>query len=298
MTHLYRMNDADPNGMFPVETKQEARDWNSKGWGIFWTVNEFNGPRRKENLRRIVAWAIDLDGNDKKAQHAKLLASPIIPSLIVETKSGYHAYWLAKDGKPEHWNAIVLERLVPHFGSDKNARDLCRVLRVPGFLHLKDPANPFKVEIRWQQHVAYTERHMADAFKHVPDTKGQSVKQTEDRRAAVASGASSSESLWDAIWALDCEDGMTRLSGHWSVGGEAYTFRRTGRGNLNLFVNGKPSSCFIDENKRIGSLDGGGPTLVQWLRWFRHPWTTVLDVLFEIYPHLRDVDVAAKAKAH
>jgi hypothetical protein len=312
MTDLYRMFDSDPAGMFPVQ-KAEAKDWNAKGWGIFWTVNDFGGQaRRKENLRRIIAWAIDMDDGTKAEQHARLLRSPLIPSLIVETKSGFHAYWLAAAHrdlgapKADHWNAIVLERLVPFFGSDKNARDLCRVLRVPGFRHMKDPAHPFDIRIAWKQHVAYTEPQIAEAFPWVPDKKAhqsalaeaQRAAQTEareaSRRAAIAAGLVPTETLWEAIWNLDCEDGLQRLSGHWAVGGEAYTFRTTGRGNLNLFVNGKPSSVFVDQNKRIGSLDGGGPTLVQWLRWFRHPWATVLDVLFEIFPHLRDVDAAAK----
>lgn len=310
MNDLYRMLDSDPSGMFPV-SKAEARDWNEKGWGIFWTVNAFDGARRKENLTRIVAWAIDMDDGTKQQQRDRLLASPIIPSLIVETKRGYQAYWLATTcpnygaPKAENWNAIVLERLVPHFGSDKNARDLCRVLRVPGFKHMKDPANPFMVRIVWKHHVGYTERQIGAAFRWVPSKSSldeaqrhaQREAREKARRDAVANGADATESLWDAVWALDCEDGLSRLSGHWAVGGETYTFRRTGRGNLNLFVNGKSSSCFIDENKRIGSLQGGGPTLVQWLRWYQHPWKTVLDVLFEIYPHLREVDLATKGKA-
>lgn len=328
MNDLYRMFDAAPTGMFQVD-KDSARDWNEKGWGIFWTVNQFNGARRKENLHRIVAWAIDMDDGSKQEQHDKLQASPLVPSLIVETRRGYQAYWLAtacrKDGPPkaEHWNALVLERLVPHFGSDKNARDLCRVLRVPGYKHMKDPSSPFNVRVVWKHHVGYTERQIADAFKWVPDRSmhdqalrdAQRDAREKARRDAIANGAEPTESLlgsvadffgravmpteslWDAVWSLDCEDGLQRLSGHWAVGGETYTFRRTGRGNLNLFVNGKSSSCFIDENKRIGSLAGGGPTLVQWLRWYQHPWRTVLDVLFEIYPHLRDIDEAAKGKS-
>lgn len=308
----YRMSDrSDPGtskAAIPV-ARDEARSWNTpdKGFGIFATVNSFNGARRKENIVKVNAWAIDIDDGSKTEQHDRLLKSPLVPSLIVETKRGFQAYWVAKDGKPEHWNAIVLERLVPWFGSDKNARDLCRILRVPGFLHLKDPAEPFRVTERWRQAVAYSERQMASEFPWVPDRKAheaslQEAKRAAEtsarehaRRAAIAAGMAPTETLWEAIWNLDCEDGLNRLSGHWAVGGERYEFRRTARGNLNLFVNGAASSCFLDEQKRIGSMDGGGPTLVQWIRWFKHPWKTVLEVMFEIYPHLRDIDAAAKA---
>ena len=310
MTQLYRMCDlptAESKAAIPV-TRDDAARWNTPelGFGIFATVNTFDGPRRKEHLRRINAWAVDMDEGTKQQMHAKLLKSPLVPSIIVETKRGYQAYWCAQDGKAEHWNALVLERLVPFFGSDANARDLCRILRVPGFLHLKDPADPFKIRTVWKHQVAYTERQIADAFTWVPNkaehqrhlSEAQRSAEREARekarQAAIAAGQIPTESLWDAIWNLDCEEGLLRLSGHWAVGGETYTFRRTSRGNLNLFVDGKSSSVFVDENKRIGSLDGGGPTLVQWLRWFKHPWKTVIEVLKEIHPQLAEIDEAAK----
>lgn len=300
-TQWYRMHDASPAGVFEIEP-DEARHWNEQGFGIFATVNSFHGPRRKENLMRINAWAIDMDEGSKDEQGEKLVHSPVMPTCVVETKRGYQAYWYAQEGtSSDTWNAVVLERLVPYFGSDKNARDLCRILRVPGFWHLKDPANPFMVRIVWDNHVEYSEKQM-QRFPWVPDKSALEHERREAqirardvaRRQAIASGMTATESLWDAIWNLNCEDGLLRLSGHWSVSGEQYTFRSTARGNRNLFVNGKSSSCFIDENKRIGSLDGGGPTLVQWLRWFKHDWKTVIAVLKEIYPHLADVDNAAK----
>lgn len=309
MTTWYRMSDRPDETKAAIEIRpEEARSWNTPelGFGIFATVNSFNGPRRKECLSKINAWAIDMDEGTKAEMHAKLHRSPLVPSRIVETKRGYQAYWLAADAKAEQWNAVLLERLVPYFGSDANARDLCRILRVPGSLHLKDPTSPFRCRIVWQYEVAYKTRDMADAFPWVASKQAheahmreaQRVAQAEARehakRAAIAAGMSPTETLWEAIWNLDCEDGLMRLSGHWSVGGETYTFRSTARGRMNLFVDGKSTSVFVDENKRIGSLDGGGPTLVQWLRWFKHDWKTVIAVLKEIYPALADVDEAAR----
>lgn len=306
---FYRMHDAPESTKAAIVVeKSDAKNWNTpeKGFGIFMTVNEFDGARRKECLRKINAWAVDMDDGTKQEQHDRLLKSPLIPSLIVETKRGYQAYWIAKDGKAEHWNAIVLERLVPFFGADNNARDLCRILRVPGFLHLKNPAEPFLVRTVWQNHNAYRERDIAQAFKWIPNKQEHDralaeAKRTLDieardkaRQSAIAQGHIPTETLWEAIWALDCEEALRRLSGHWAVGGEQYTFRSTSRGNLNVFVDGKSSSVFIDENKRIGSLDGGGPTIVQWLRWFKHDWKTVLTVIKETFPQLAEIDEAAK----
>lgn len=306
----FRMSDrpeAESRAAIPV-SRDDASRWNTPelGFGIFATVNSFDGPRRKEHLRKINAWAVDMDDGTKDAMRAKLHRSPLIPSMIVETKRGYQAYWRAADGKPEHWNAIVLERLVPFFGADKNARDLCRILRVPGYLHLKDPSSPFRVRTVYRWDVSYTERELAEAFAWVPNraehdrqlTDAQRVAERAAheaaRQAAIAMGEIPTETLWEAVWNLDCEEGLRRLSGHWAVGGEQYKFIRTGRGNLNIYVNGKSSSCFIDGDKRIGSLSGGGPTLAQWLRWFRHDWKAVVAILKEIFPQLVETNEAAR----
>jgi hypothetical protein len=308
---MYRMCDlptATSKAAIPVASPEEAKRWNTPelGFGIFATVNDFDGARRKENLRLINAWAVDMDEGTKEQMHAKLQRSPLVPSVIVETKRGYQAYWLATDGKAEHWNAIVLERLVPFFGSDANARDLCRILRVPGFLHLKDPSDPFKIRTVWKHWVRYSERQIADAFpwvankaehqRHLSEAQRAAEREAKEkaRQAAVALGQVPTETLWEAVWNLDCEEGLMRLSGHWAVSGEKYTFQRTGRGTLNIYVDGKGCSCWIDLDKRIGSLIGGGPTLVQWLRYFKHDWKTVVAVLKEIFPQLAEVDDAAK----
>lgn len=296
--NLYRMHDASPAGVFPIENndRAEAKRWNEQGFGVFWTVNSFSGPRRREHLTKINAWAIDMDAGSKDAQRSRLLSSPLVPSLIVETKRGYQAYWIAKSARAEHWNAIVLERLVPAFGADKNARDLCRILRVPGFLHLKDPTNPFLVSVAWKHDVGYTERQIAESFPWVPDKQAQKQAHDEARRAAATElrDPQLGESLWEAIYAIDCEEGLRRLSGHPTVGGEQYTFKATARGRLNIFVDGKSSPCFIDENKRIGSPSGGGPTLVQWIRWFGRSYKDTLDVLKQLFPRLAEIDAAAR----
>jgi hypothetical protein len=302
MTQIYRMSDRPEDSKAAIAcTVEEARRYNTPelGFGVFATVNTFNGPRRKENLTRINAWAIDMDEGTKEQMHAKLQAFVAVPSIIVETKRGYQAYWCARDARAEHWDHIVLERLVPHFGSDANARDLCRILRVPGFLHLKDPSDPFMVRRVWQHKVFYTTRQFVELLQQELPWKPSKAKHqahlAEARRSSPTFTAT--DTLWDAIWNLDCEEGLRRLSGHWACNGEKYTFRGTSRGNLNLFVDGKSSSCFVDANKRIGSLDGGGPTLVQWLRWFKHDWKTVIAVLKEVFPQLVEVDEAARRSA-
>jgi len=291
MSRLWlRMLDRDPGaggGAIPIRPN-EAKSWNATGYGIFWTVNAFrDGVRRISHLNRVLAWAIDLDAKNgpKPELFERLKRGPLLPSLIVETKSGFHAYWFAKDGKPEHWNALVLERLVPYYGSDTNARDLARILRVPGFEHLKDPSQPFRVREVFACDVAYTEAQLAKRYPWVsskPKEEPAAIVRRETREQRESSG----DDFWDAAGKLDCHEALQRLSGHALVGGEQFTFKRNRSGTLNILVDGKGTSCWVDSNGRIGSSDHGGPTIIQWLRWYRNEYPEIAKALKELYPEL------------
>jgi hypothetical protein len=281
------MFDPEPAGVFRVHGAKEASEWNEKGYGIFWTVNEFDGPRRNENLTRVRAWAVDIDDGSKEEQAARLRRSPLYPSLIIETKRGFQAYWRAKDGQARHWNAIVLERLVPFFGADKNARDLARILRAPGYYHCKNPAERFLVTVAHELNGSYHELEMAQLFPPVvahPEAEWRLEVGAMHR--VFPQGGSGGDTFWQRVYNLDCEEGLRRLSGHSAIGGEHYTFRRCSSGNLNILVGGKGTSCWIDKHKRIGSLSQGGPTLYRWLAWFRNSPAACVRVLKEIFPQL------------
>ena len=307
MSSLYRMLD-DPKASkaaIPLRDADEADYWNGPEhrFGVFATLNSFAGKRRKENLRRIRAWAVDIDEGEKSVQAKRLLDAPLLPSRIVETKRGYQAHWFALPGAvAEHWNAIVLERLVPYFGADKNARDLCRILRVPGYFHWKDPANPFLIKRVFKLNVAYTEQQIANAFpwhanlerhqEQLGEAQRRATIEARDkqRQADLAAGRVPTQSLWDAIVELDQREVLARLSGTSIVNGESYTFRRVSDGNYNIFVDGKECSCFVDARGRIGSMSDGGPTIVQWCKWLGKGYPEILAALKDAFPHLAEID--------
>lgn len=63
---------------------------------------------------------------------------------------------------------------------------------------------------------------------------------------------------------------LEKLSGTSYVNGEVYDFRKNGNGTQQIIVDGKPTSCWIDSENKIGSYSGGGPSVIQWLGWFNH----------------------------
>ncbi|HET8542093.1 MAG TPA: AAA family ATPase [Anaeromyxobacter sp.] len=72
---------------------------------------------------------------------------PVPPSIVVESKNGIHAYWKLAAGEPLDGFTAAQVALAGRFGTDRAVKDLPRVLRVPGFLHMKEPSAPFMVRV-------------------------------------------------------------------------------------------------------------------------------------------------------
>ncbi len=279
--HLYALADgpSDPRksrGAFPI-AHSDAEHLNRDGFGIFWAINIFKDAKRvKQNLSHVLSWAIDIDEGTKIEQFKKIEAGPT-PSLLIETKRGFHVYWDCEDGDEDNWRDIVEFRLIPHFGGDPKAKDLCRILRAPWFYHLKDPTSPFLIKEVFKSKSNYR----AKSFMKLFDVHEKEVCYQEIRQHIGGSG----EKLSDRIYNMNCIEALSRLSGHGVVGGETYEFRRNGNGNHNIIINGKSTSCFIDENKRIGAHPGG-PTIFRWLKYYNHSDQEIIRILRQYFPEL------------
>jgi hypothetical protein len=151
-------------------TDDELLQLHAHGAGIYATVNETDGKGRKsENIKRIRAvWQEDDDGFDG--------AFPLNPSMVVETSPGhFHRYWLVADDWPTDERgradfAAVMERMVESYGSDKNAKDISRVLRFPGFLHRKSET-PHLIRIVEASGRRYSRAEIIAAFPPIERTK-------------------------------------------------------------------------------------------------------------------------------
>jgi hypothetical protein len=121
--------------------------------------------RFKDNLQYLQACFVDLDlrkeGQDidiKEAQDKALgaindLAMP--PTILVTTKNGYQLLWCfpePMENPTEHQISIytqvenaLIEWSKTIGGAGDAVKDVSRILRLPGWKHLKDPQNPFEV---------------------------------------------------------------------------------------------------------------------------------------------------------
>lgn len=140
-------NDVKPATLHrPINkrTLTEMARLNSQGAGVFHTIHETNGKSRMaKDIVKLNALAMDYDNCEPS--NLELLPTP---SIVVQSKNGKHLYWLLSDESER----MQLDKFTPYqqmiaamTGGDSSVSDLPRVLRLPGFNHVKDPSDPFQV---------------------------------------------------------------------------------------------------------------------------------------------------------
>lgn len=234
------------------------------GYGVFLSVQAFSGPERKaENVTKFLGWGIDIDGDkagSKESQLKLIDEAPLLASAVVETSSGYHVWFRAEEGEtqtPEEYKKFLNERLIPYFKADTNAKDISRVLRLPGTMHMKDPDPEQHVYcpiVRFSK-ARYTLAEMTKAFPVLVEP--------QPKRPKPRAGEFSAMDLLEVI------------SGSWIVANEEYTFSRNGDGTFQICIKGAGpngqdyrTSTWIDQEGLIGSKDGGGPFVTNWIMWY------------------------------
>lgn len=126
-----------------VEKANYINYLNNEGAGIFLTINETTGGRKKDDVTRIRAVWVDLDGSPLDP----ILGCNPQPHIIVESSPGkYHAYWLVNEVSVAEFSSIQTA-LAKKFNGDPAVKDPSRVMRLPGFFHRKKPDHPFMTRI-------------------------------------------------------------------------------------------------------------------------------------------------------
>lgn len=146
---------------------------NYSGQAVFFTVNQLDGVGfSRENVTHARALFIDIDKPHSPAGLRALLKNAPAPSLIVESSPHkYHVYWVLADPEPVtgNWFTDQQKRLIKLFGSDGVVHDLPRIMRYPGFYHLKN--DPFLVRVVRDTDITYAKDELDTWLdKPAPDT--------------------------------------------------------------------------------------------------------------------------------
>lgn len=150
------------------------------GYDVYWTVNRTDGLGRKaENITHIRAWYAEYDEGLPGAH----LWEGHTPSIIIESSPGhFHCYWLLSGAVPVNETTVrmylgSLRTLVDKTGGDPHARDLARVLRVPGYRY---NSKQFEVRLIEQNDKRYKFNELCAAWPTAPEASKPAVAAPSD----------------------------------------------------------------------------------------------------------------------
>jgi len=273
---LWAQHDIKKNPPFQIHS-DDARRWNEKGYGIFWTPNTHQGARLGDHVVEIRFWFCELDDENKEKQLVQIRKTPLRPTHVIESKRGYQCYWRAADGRPKDWDRIVKRGLVPWMDSDSQASDMLRLLRYPGFHHCK--GEQYLVRTVWNNTMSYTTAQMLRAY---PDSKS--------RVGDYKRGNGDGNDFWSRARRLDAREALLQLNGHWLMNKESFELKEMGNGNANIFrIDGASSrystGCFIDPEGRIGNCSKGS-SIIDWCEWYGWSPYKIAQGLKEVFNEL------------
>ncbi|MCS5695260.1 hypothetical protein [Desulfofundulus thermocisternus] len=161
------------------EVQERLRRHNVKlKYDIYFVPN--SGGYKNEKITKLNACFIDLDaGKDedgnylplhlveeyKQRKFEQIHNFPLSPSYTIETRNGFHVYWLLKD---DPWLADWIkcqEKLIDHFQSDPRIKNPARLMRCPGFYWMKNQEEKFMCNIIEKNNVKYTLDEILTVFK-------------------------------------------------------------------------------------------------------------------------------------
>jgi hypothetical protein len=150
----------DYHGRYDERAQQELEKLNQQNYEIYFVPN--SGGYSGDTITRFNCVFVDLDkGRDnegeyydleevalyKQAKLSEINNFELKPSYIIETRNGFHIYWLLEDGSTLEQFSECEERLISYFDGDLVVKNPARLLRLPSYYWNKDPKNKFMVRI-------------------------------------------------------------------------------------------------------------------------------------------------------
>jgi hypothetical protein len=147
---------------------------------------------------------------------------PSAPTVLIRSGGGFHAYWVLRDTwllhTPEEREKAerVQFAWVDHVGGDKAAKDLARVLRVPGTRNGKYPDKPLVEIVEYDPLRVYTldelteGLNLSDVSSSPPNTQENHERgpalMLDDERILTLARKASNGAKFERLWAGDLSD--------------------------------------------------------------------------------------------
>ena len=144
---------------------------NEKGAGIFVARNQCSGHRNEQNVCRVRGVHADMDGIS--AEQLDAVTAILQPSMVVQSSSPgrYQLYWQLSEDEvlAKEETKAINQCLAEHHGADVAAVDVARLLRLPGFKHMKYRSEGKTPTVTATYHSrTYTSVEIRQAFPPLP----------------------------------------------------------------------------------------------------------------------------------
>lgn len=264
---------------------------NQMGWGIHFTPNGViiaDEKNRKSNFKKANVWFIDIDIESTKQIHSeedkerrfvlkdKILdfidKQKVLPSMLVETRNGFHLYWFIEgEVSLEDWKIVQngLYNTFKDIGGDKNCLNECTMLRVPffkyhkrneiGFIHLREYLSTFNYHTLEQMKLAFP----------VPQIIWLEVSPSHFNNPIIFTIG---ESNLDKVLNYPIKKALEQMSGTSMVHGDQISFVQTNTGKLNILINRQVTPNWIDvsANHVYSNNQAGFCNIIHYLKWYKH----------------------------
>lgn len=176
------------------EDKELFAQKNKEGYGVYVTINDFSateeqmkvlGVKTARNiafLTKINAVFADLDiakrGDGKSRDEKEKLKETLIfalyevlpPTMIIDTSNGLQPLWCLKESSTDenyqHRYVNVINRIIEwskkHGAMGDAVKDVTRVLRLPGYNHMKE--EPYMVTVKYRDNFIYSLEDLERVF--------------------------------------------------------------------------------------------------------------------------------------
>ncbi len=177
------------NGEYNDYMIDKLLQFNRQGYNVYYVVN--GGGDKDHQIDKINAVYIDFDcGRDEnkkyypldkvnkyKNEKRKVIESfEFEPSFLVETRNGFHVYWLVEDGATVEQFKDCQSRLINYFDSDKAVKNPSRVMRLPNYNWVKDIHNPFMCSVLEENQNKYDIKAIIDHLPSVSTSENKNAK--------------------------------------------------------------------------------------------------------------------------
>jgi len=173
-------------GAYDLAADAKLRTKQAQGCGVFMCVNgSTTGGRYQKDTDILRAVFIDSDG----AAFPTSWPSPP-HAILYRDPTHWHAYWFI-DGQttPDEWR-MAQKQLALYFGTDQSLVNTDRVMRIPGYNHQKDLANPMPYQLHHCPETThrYNLSQLVQQFPLTAEKGAELVAWMQSRSGASAQG--------------------------------------------------------------------------------------------------------------